>query len=81
EGISLTKLEVAVDSEYDNRGLTGADDSVPPGPLTNRVVVRISAPGTAPERLREIVDWAESHSPVGDAVCRAIPGTFDLEIL
>ena len=28
--------------------MTGADDSVPPGPLSSRVVVKISAPGTAP---------------------------------
>jgi uncharacterized OsmC-like protein len=79
EGIALSKLEVVVDSESDSRGLLGIDDSVPAGPLTSRARVRIAAAGVAPERLREIVRWADGHSPVSDAIGRAIPRTVDIE--
>ena len=78
EGIALRTLEVAVDSQSDSRGLLGIDESVPAGPLTSRTRVHIAAPGVAAERLREIVLWAEAHSPVSDAIVRAIPRTVDI---
>ena len=81
EGISLTRLEVTVDNELDNRGMLGEGESIPPGPLSTKMVVRISAPDADPEKLREIVEWAEAHSPVGDALCRAVPGMFEVEIV
>ena len=80
EGVTLTTLEVAVDSESDDRGLLGMDDSIPAGPLSVRTRMRIAAAGVAPERLREIVEWAEAHSPVSDAICRAVPRKVDVEI-
>jgi len=79
-GVSLTTLEVTVDSESDDRGLLGMDDAVPAGPLTMRVRVRIGARDVTPERLREIVEWAEAHAPVGDAIRRAVPSKTDIEI-
>lgn len=81
QGIELSTLEVTVDSESDDRGLLGMDDSVPAGPLKTRIRVRIGAEGVPPEKLREIVDWADHHSPVSDAVKRAVPGTLDIEVL
>lgn len=72
-GIVLSRLEVTVESQSDNRGLLGVDDSVPPGPLSMRVRVRMAADGVAPDVLHELVRWAEAHSPVGDAVRRAVP--------
>ena len=80
EGISLAALEVTVDSESDDRGLLGMDDAIPAGPLSSRTRIRIAAPGVAPERLREITKWAEAHSPVSDAVVRAVPRTIEVEI-
>lgn len=79
EGIAVTTLEVVVDSESDTRGMLGMDDSVPAGPLTARARVRIAAAGVAPERLREIVRWADGHSPVSDAIGRATPRAVDIE--
>lgn len=79
-GVTLTTLEVTVDSESDDRGLLGMDDTIPAGPLSIRVRVRIGADGAAPERLREIVEWAEAHSPVGDAIRRAITSMSEVEI-
>lgn len=79
-GVTLTTLEVTVDSESDDRGLLGMDDAIFAGPLSVRVRVRIGADGVAPERLREIVEWAEAHSPVGDALRRAVPSKAEVEI-
>jgi len=79
EGIELTTLEVTVTSEADDHGFLGMDDSVPAGPLSAHVHVKIAAEGVTPEKLHEIVDWAESHSPVSDAVRRAVPMTVVVE--
>ena len=81
EGVELSNLEVTVDSESDDQGLLGMDDSVPAGPLSTRIRVKIAAEGVQPEKLREIVEWADHHSPVSDAVQRAVPTTVDIEIL
>lgn len=81
EGVELSTLEVTVDSESDDQGLLGMDDSVPAGPLSTRIRVKIAAEGVQPEKLREIVEWADRHSPVSDAVQRAVPTTVDIEIL
>jgi uncharacterized OsmC-like protein len=78
-GVTLTTLEVTVDSESDDRGLLGMDDGIPAGPLSVRTHIRIGADGVAPERLREIVAWAEAHSPVGDAIRRAVPSRVEVE--
>jgi hypothetical protein len=81
EGVVLATLEVSVDSESDDRGLLGMDDTIPAGPLSVRTRIRIGAQGVSEQRLREIVRWAEAHSPVADAVCRAIPAHTEVETL
>ena len=78
-GIRLQRVEVIVDSESDDRGLLGLDDAVPAGPLSSRIRVRIAAEGTDPELLRELVEWADRHSPVSDAIRRAVPTTVEFE--
>ena len=78
EGITLTRLEVSVDSDSDDRGLVGADDTVPAGPLQVRVKVRMAS-DAPPEKLREIVDWAERHSPVGGVFRKGVPTTLLIE--
>ena len=80
-GVALTTLEVTVGSTSDDRGLLGMDDAIPAGPLDASVRIRIGAEGVRPERLQEIVHWAEAHSPVGDAVRRAIPMKTEVEIV
>jgi len=72
-GITLTRLEVTVDGESDDRGMFDLDADVPPGPLNLRVQIRIAAAEAEPDELRQLVAWAEEHSPVGDALRRAIP--------
>ena len=73
EGVELTDLAVTVDSESDDRGILGIDESVPAGPLSLRVAVRIASDAAEPDRLRAIVDWGCSHCPVDDLTRRAVP--------
>jgi len=80
-GVTLSSLEVTVESESDNRGLLGLAGAEFPGPLAVRIVVRLGAEGVPAEQLRQIVKWAEEHSPVGDAVRRAIPSAVDIEVV
>jgi uncharacterized OsmC-like protein len=72
-GIALDRLEVTVESESDPRGLLGMDDAVVAGPVRMRARVVIAAAGVPAAELHEIVEWAERHSPVGDALRRAVP--------
>jgi uncharacterized OsmC-like protein len=78
EDLDLGRIEVVVDSESDDRGILGIDDSVPAGPLSSRARVRIEASGVAREDLERLVRWADSHCPVQDAVRRAVPCTVEL---
>jgi uncharacterized OsmC-like protein len=77
-GITLQRLEVTVDSESDDRGLLGLDDIVPAGPLWSRVRVRTAPEGVDPERLGALVEWAEQHSTVADAIRGGVPTTLEV---
>jgi uncharacterized OsmC-like protein len=76
--VTLDTLEVTVDSVSDDRGILGVDESVPAGPLSSRVSVRIRAAGIEPEALEEIVHWGVAHCPVCDAIERPIPVTTEI---
>jgi hypothetical protein len=66
-----------VESESDFRGVLGVDGRVHAGPLA--VWVRIELAGDAPEdQLREIVQRAEAHSPVRDALVREVSMTTEI---
>jgi uncharacterized OsmC-like protein len=78
EGVELTQLTVTVDSESDFRGVLGVDDSVHPGPLAVRVRIQLAAPNATDDQLREIVQRAESRSPVRDAVVREVSITTEV---
>jgi uncharacterized OsmC-like protein len=70
-GIALTRIEVSVDSESDDRGILGIAPDVPPGPLTIsvRVVARAS---DASHPVRDLIEWGHRHCPVQDAAGRAV---------
>ena len=76
----LVRIEVAVDSTSDDRGIFGLGDGVPPGPQAMRVRVTLEGKGASAQQLREIVEWAEAHSPVGDAIRRAIPTQLEIKL-
>jgi uncharacterized OsmC-like protein len=76
-GITLRHLEVTVESEGDQRGLLGLDERISAvmGGWRMKVAIR----GDAPEQeLRDLVAWADAHSPVGCTVRE--PGACALEV-
>lgn len=79
EGIDLDHLEVEVGSSSDDRGMLGVAE-VPAGPTESWARIILSAKGVAPEKLREVVEWAEAHSPVTDSLSRSVPHRLELEI-
>lgn len=72
-GIELSSLKVRVDSISDDRGILGMEESMPAGPLNMKIDVRIGAKGVSKVNLREVVEWAEKHSPVGEPLTRVMP--------
>ena len=66
-------LEITVDSESDDRGIQGLDESTPAGPLSVRVAVTAGVPGIDRETVEALVRWAVDHCPVTDAIRRAVP--------
>jgi hypothetical protein len=63
-GISLTTLEVTVESYSDNRGILGLDDKISAGLSSIATRVRIGAGDLSPDQLRQLAEWGDGHSPV-----------------
>jgi uncharacterized OsmC-like protein len=80
-GVTLTSLEVSVSSETDSRGLLGTDDSVSAGLLGLQTHVKIGAENATPDQLREIVHWADEHSPVGCTIRQSPTNAVDIEVV
>jgi uncharacterized OsmC-like protein len=78
DGIELTDLTVTVDSETDFRGILGVDNTIRPGPLAVRVRIELAAANATEDQLREVVQRAESRSPVRDALERAVSMTTEI---
>jgi len=78
-GIPLERVEVVVDSESDDRGILAMDDAVPAGPLSLETRIRISADGVGTQALLQLVEWANRHSPISDALRRAVPVRVEVE--
>ena len=72
EGVALASLEVDAESRSDAGGLVGLLDGnrqpVSPAPVDQRLVVRLSAHGSTPDRLRSLVQRALQRSPIPLAV-------------
>ena len=79
-GIGLSALEVTVESESDQRGLLGLDDSVSAGLRAWRTKVTIAG-SAEPQALRELVVWADAHSPVGCTVRHPAACSLDIEVV
>ena len=79
-GFPVDGLEVTVDSESDDRGILGIDEDTPPGPLSVRVQVRVSAAGADASDLRAAIARAVARCPVHDAVIRAIPVEVEIHV-
>jgi len=79
EGVTLRSLEVEVDSESDDRGILGMDESVPAGPLSMRIRVRAAAEAVEAGRLRELLERGAGRCPVCDATKRAVEVALEIE--
>ncbi len=71
-------VEVEVDSESDDRGILGLDDTIPAGALSMKVVVALVNASVDREAFEEVARWAIDHCPVTDTVRRAVP--IELEV-
>lgn len=80
-GIPLSTLEVTVGSMSDDRGLLQIDDAIHAGPLNVQVHIKLSSQDATQEQLKELVAWTEKHSPVGDALSRAVPLKVSVEFV
>lgn len=80
-GITLRRLELQVHSVSDARGLLGSEADVCAGPLSLRLDVAIEADGVDEATLRGLVAWADAHSPVSDALRRAIDPQLRVEVV
>jgi uncharacterized OsmC-like protein len=80
-GINLTKLDVTVEGEGDNRGMLGLDETISAGHSAIRTNVRISAQSATSEQLNELVEWAAAHSPVGCTVRDAARNTLSVVVV
>ncbi len=77
--IPVESIEVVVEADYDARGRYGVDDSVAPGWTALRYTARITSPA-GEEKVRELVEFADRHSPLLDDFRRAVPVTGELRI-
>ena len=84
ENIELKALELVATSRSDTRGLLGMPDtngaSVNVGPREVELLVRISARGASPERLRGMVEDSHRLSPVSCAMKGVVPVTLRIEV-
>jgi uncharacterized OsmC-like protein len=79
-GITLDRLEVNVVTRSDDRGMLGTDDSVPAGFLRAQLQVRLAAAGVDPKTLEALVSWGVVHSPMADALRRAVPMETEIAV-
>ena len=80
-GVALSNLEVTVETDSDLRGILGLDEDVSAGHGPVRMKVTIGAPTAAPEVLREIVTWADRHSPVTCTVRQAAQCSLEIRVV
>lgn len=71
-GVPIDSVEVTVEADYDASGGYGIDDTVSPGwgAVRYSAAIASSAP---PQKVRELVEYADRHSSVLDIIRRAIP--------
>lgn len=66
-GITLTRVDAALDGDIDIQGLLGMSEQIRPGYQTVRVRMNVEGDATR-EELADLVRLAEERSPVADTV-------------
>lgn len=77
-GVPVDRIEVDVESDIDARGMLYIDDR-PPGFEALRYKVRIESPASE-ERIMQVIEETDAHSPVLDDFRRAIPVEREVHI-
>ena len=80
-GIKLTKVEVTVGGNGDQRGVLGLDDNVSAAHTEIRTDVQVGAENATPEQLKGLVQWALEHSPVCRTVRDAPTNTVNIVVV
>ena len=78
-GIALDKLDVTVESQGDNRGMLGLDDTVSAALIGLCAVVHIRAAKATADELASLVRWGDAHSPVACTLRHALGA--DIEVV
>ena len=76
--IPVEDIKVEVESDYDARGQFGVTEE-PPGFMEIRYCVSIESPASE-DRIRELIETADAHSPVLDDFKRPIPVNREIKI-
>ena len=79
-GITLTELEVSVDSTSNDLGILGIDPDVPSGPLDMTARVTVSSPDMDATELEALVRNAIDHCPVCDAVKKPVEMRVEVSV-
>jgi uncharacterized OsmC-like protein len=79
EDVDLSSLEVVVDSESDDRGILGIDESVPPGPLGMRIRISARTEGRE-DHVRDVIERGAARCPVCDATKRAVDVSLEIQV-
>ena len=77
--VTLDSVEVVVEADYNAVGMYAIDDSVRPGWGAIRYTVKISS-DSPEERVREVIEFADRHSPLLDDFGHPLSITRDLQI-
>jgi OsmC-like protein len=79
-GIHLTALEVSVEEDADNHTFLSGDDDISAGYSAIQTTIAIATQNAPPEQLRNLAEWAQTHSPVACTVRDAPANTLRVVI-
>jgi uncharacterized OsmC-like protein len=77
-GINLESLDISLEGSLDLRGFLGISDKVRPGYQSIKVTCRIKSDASK-EKIRELYEYVQKTSPVGDIIRNAVPVIITLE--
>ena len=75
-GIEIESLSTMLVGDIDLQGLLALDD-VPAGYSGIRIAMDIKSANASDEELDELLQFAQTHSPVCNTVCRPVPVTVE----
>ncbi len=71
-GVQLDELKITCHGDLDLHGMFALDETVPPGFTAISFETQIKSPDS-PEKIRALVEMAQSHCPLLDTITRQVP--------